>query len=67
MFARRVQKLYRIWLRGAVKDDVKGTVRQIVKSGEEKQFRNDATAAMRGAKVKTVKTNQGGSASWHAQ
>lgn len=45
--------------KGAIKDDVKGAVRQIVKNGGEKQFRSDATAAMKGAKVKTVTTDRG--------
>jgi RHS repeat-associated protein len=45
--------------RGAVQDDVKGAVRQIVKTGGEKQFRSDTAAAMKGAKVKTVETDRG--------
>lgn len=45
--------------KGAVQDDVKGAVRQIVKDGGEKQFRSDTAAAMKGAKVKTVATDRG--------
>ena len=43
----------------AIKDDLKGTVRQIVKNGE-KQFNRDTASAMRGAKiVKTVENKEG--------
>lgn len=45
--------------KNAIKDDVKSTVRQIVKDGGEKQFRSDTASAMRGAKVKTVVTERG--------
>jgi len=45
--------------KNAVKDDVKGSVRQIVKNGGEKQFQSDAASAMKGAKVKTVPTDRG--------
>ena len=37
--------------KGAIRDDVKGAVRQIVKDGGEKQFNQDAAAAMKGAKI----------------
>lgn len=45
--------------KNAIKDDVKGNVRQIVKSGGDKQFRSDTASAMKGAAVKTVETERG--------
>lgn len=46
--------------KNAIKDDVKGAVRQIVKDGGEKQFNKDAATAMKGAdNVKTVETSKG--------
>lgn len=45
--------------KNAVKDDIKSSVRQIVKNGGEKQFRQDAASAMKGAKVKTYATDKG--------
>ncbi len=45
--------------KGAIKDDIKGAIRQIVKDGGEKQFKDDTASAMKGADVKLVQTERG--------
>jgi len=46
--------------KGAIKDDVKGSVRQIVKAGDEKVMGSEFAQAAKGAQeVKTVETSKG--------